>query len=185
MMRSLVSWLPIIKNMGSYKLCWNYLFSFLFNQNMKLIKSLALTLMVGGVASFFTSSGVNGWYAVANKPSFNPPNWLFAPVWTVLYILMGIALYLVWKNETDKAVKQTALIIFAVQLGLNFFWSFIFFYAQQPGWAFIEIMAMWIAILLTILWFGKISTVAAWLLVPYISWVSFATVLNFYIWKLN
>lgn len=152
---------------------------------MKLFISIALPLLVGGIAGFFTSAGVNTWYAVANKPSFNPPNWIFAPVWTALYIMMGIALYLVWKNETDKAVKQTALILFAVQLTLNFFWSFIFFYAKQPGWAFIEILAMWLMILLTIIWFRKISPVAALLLVPYICWVSFASVLNFYIWKLN
>jgi tryptophan-rich sensory protein len=99
--------------------------------------------------------------------------------------MMGIALYLVWKNETTNAVKQTALILFGVQLTLNFLWSFIFFYAKQPGWAFADIIAMWIAILLTIIWFGKISTTAAWLLVPYIFWVSFASLLNFYIWKHN
>lgn len=152
---------------------------------MKLFISIAVPLLVGAIAGFFTSSGVNTWYAIANKPSFNPPNWLFAPVWTALYIMMGIALYLVWKSETEKAVKQTAIILFGVQLLLNFFWSFIFFYAQQPGWAFIEILIMWLFILLTILWFRKISPVAAWLLVPYICWVSFASVLNFYIWKLN
>ena len=152
---------------------------------MKLFLSLAITLLVGAVAGFFTSSGVNGWYADANKPFFNPPNWIFAPVWTILYIMMGFALWFVWKNETRKAVKQTAVILFAIQLLLNFAWSFIFFYAQQPGWAFIEILVMWVMIMLTIIWFGKISPAAAWLLVPYIWWVSFATVLNFYIWKLN
>jgi tryptophan-rich sensory protein len=153
---------------------------------MKLFVSIAITLLVGAIAGYFTTSGVNGWYAVANKPSFNPPNWVFAPVWTALYIMMGIALYLVWSKEgIDKDVKQTALVLFAVQLGLNFAWSFIFFYAQQPGWAFVDIVFMWLAILLTIFWFGKISPLSAWLLVPYISWVSFASLLNFYIWKLN
>jgi len=152
---------------------------------MKLIISIALPLLVGGIAGFFTNTGVDGWYAVANKPSFNPPNWIFAPVWTSLYILMGIALYLVWKDDTGKPAKQTALLLFGVQLLLNFAWSFIFFYAAAPGWALVEIIIMWVAILLTILWFGKISSLAAWLLVPYICWVSFATVLNFYIWKLN
>jgi tryptophan-rich sensory protein len=98
---------------------------------------------------------------------------------------MGIALFLIWKAETDKAVKQTAIILFVVQLTLNFFWSLIFFKVQQPGWALVEIAAMWLAILFTILWFGKISSTAAWLLVPYISWVSFASVLNYAIWKLN
>jgi tryptophan-rich sensory protein len=152
---------------------------------MKLFVSIAITLLVGAIAGYFTTSGVNGWYAVANKPSFNPPNWLFAPVWTALYIMMGIALYLVWSKDTSSDNKQTALVLFGVQLALNFAWSFIFFYAKQPGWAFIEIIMMWVAILLTIWWFGKISPISAWLLVPYISWVSFASLLNFYIWKLN
>ena len=152
---------------------------------MKLFISILIPLLVGGIATFFTISGVNGWYAMANKPSFNPPNWLFAPVWTALYIMMGIALFLVWKSEGDKTIQQTAFILFAVQLLLNFLWSFIFFYAKQPGWAFVDIIAMWIAILLTIIWFSKISTTASWLLVPYIFWVSFASLLNFYIWRHN
>jgi len=152
---------------------------------MKLIISILVPLLVGASAGFFTSSGVNGWYATASKPWFNPPNWIFAPVWTALYILMGIALFLVWKAETDKNIKQTAIILFSVQLTLNFFWSFIFFKLQLPGWAFAEIILMWIMIFITILWFGKISSAAAWLLVPYISWVSFASILNYAIWKLN
>jgi len=110
-----------------------------------------IPLLVGGIAGFFTSSGVEGWYAAANKPWFNPPNWIFAPVWTTLYILMGIALYLVWKSDAVQAVKQTAIILFAVQLTLNFFWSLIFFKLQQTGWAFAEIIVMWLMILLTVL----------------------------------
>lgn len=152
---------------------------------MKLIVSILVPLLAGAVSGFFTSSGVSGWYATANKPWFNPPNWIFAPVWTVLYILMGIALFLVWKSGAEKMIKQTAIILFSVQLALNFFWSFIFFKLQLPGWAFAEIIGMWIMILITILWFGKISSAAAWLLVPYISWVSFASVLNYAVWKLN
>jgi translocator protein len=152
---------------------------------MKLFISVGITLLVGGLGGFFTSSAVKGWYALANKPSFNPPNWIFAPVWTLLYLLMGIALYLVWKSDTAQGLKQMAIGLFAIQLVLNFFWSIIFFYAHQPGWAFVEIIVLWTMILLTILWFGKISPTAAWLLVPYISWVSFASVLNFSIWKLN
>lgn len=152
---------------------------------MKLFISILIPLLVGAVAGFFTTSGVDGWYTVANKPSFNPPNWIFAPVWTTLYILMGIALYLVWKSDAAKNIKQTAIVLFAVQLTLNFFWSFIFFSLQQTGWALVEIIAMWLAIVATIIWFGKISKTAAWLLVPYICWVSFATVLNYAIWKLN
>jgi len=122
---------------------------------------------------------------LANKPSFNPPNWIFAPVWTTLYILMGIALYLVWKSTATASIKQTAILLFVVQLTLNFFWSILFFKFQLTGWAFVEIIAMWVAILFTILWFGKISSTAAWLLVPYICWVSFASLLNYSIWKLN
>ena len=152
---------------------------------MKLVISILIPLLVGAISGFFTTEGVNGWYAVANKPWFNPPNWIFAPVWTTLYIMMGIALFLVWKSEVDKSLKQTAIVLFAVQLTLNFFWSLIFFKMQQPGWAFAEIIAMWLMILLTIIWFKKNSSTAAWLLVPYICWVSFASVLNYFIWKLN
>jgi translocator protein len=152
---------------------------------MKLFISILIPVLVGAISGFFTTSGVQGWFALANKPWFNPPNWIFAPVWTLLYILMGIALFLVWKSQPLSSTKQTAIILFAVQLTLNFFWSIIFFKMQQPGWAFVEIIAMWIAILLTILYFGKISNTAAWLLVPYICWVSFASVLNYSIYKLN
>jgi len=152
---------------------------------MKLFIAILIPVLVGLVSGFFTSSGVQGWYAVANKPWFNPPNWIFAPVWTTLYVLMGIALYFVWKTPADGPIKQTANTLFGIQLTLNFFWSVIFFTLQQPGWALAEIILMWFMILLTILWFGKISSTAAWLMVPYICWVSFATVLNFYIYKLN
>ena len=152
---------------------------------MKLFISILIPLLVGAISGFFTTSGVNGWFALANKPWYNPPNWIFAPVWTTLYVLMGIALFLVWKADADKSIKQTAIILFTLQLTLNFFWSIIFFKLQQPGWAFAEIILMWLMILLTILWFGKINAAAAWLLVPYICWVSFASVLNYSIWKLN
>lgn len=152
---------------------------------MKLFISILIPLLVGAIAGLFTSSGVNGWYALANKPWFNPPNWIFAPMWTLLYILMGIAFFLVWRSSADKNIKQTAMILFSIQLAINFFWSFIFFKLQQPGWAFAEIILMWVMILLTIIWFGKISAAAAWLMVPYICWVSFASVLNYSIWKLN
>jgi translocator protein len=153
---------------------------------MKLIISIAIPLIVGFSSAFFTTDAIQGWYATANKPSFNPPNWIFAPVWTALYVLMGLAFYLIWKStNTTPAVKQTAITLFIVQLVLNFFWSLIFFKLQFTGWALVEIIAMWLAILFTILWFGKISSTAAWLLVPYICWVSFATVLNYSIWRLN
>lgn len=151
----------------------------------KFIIAVLIPLAVGSLAGYFTASSVNGWYTTLVKPSFNPPNWLFAPVWTSLYIMMGIALFLVWNSGAAEDVKRTAVTLFIVQLVLNFLWSFVFFYAQQPGWALVNIILMWIFIFLTILWFGKISSLSAWLLVPYICWVSFATVLNFAIWKLN
>ena len=151
----------------------------------KFIIAVLIPLAVGSLAGYFTASSVTGWYTTLVKPSFNPPNWLFAPVWTSLYIMMGIAFYLIWKKEANDVVKSTAVTLYIVQLALNFLWSFVFFYAQQPGWALVNIILMWIFIFLTILWFGKISSLSAWLLVPYICWVSFATVLNFAIWKLN
>lgn len=111
---------------------------------MKLIISILIPVLVGAISGYFTTSGVNGWYALANKPWFNPPNWIFAPVWSMLYVLMGIAFFLVWKADAPKDIKQTAIILFAVQLVLNFFWSIIFFKMQQPGWAFAEIIVMWV-----------------------------------------
>ena len=151
----------------------------------KFIIAVLIPLAVGSLAGYFTASSVTGWYTTLVKPSFNPPNWLFAPVWTSLYIMMGIALFLVWNSGAAEDVKRTAVTLFIVQLVLNFLWSFVFFYAQQPGWALVNIILMWIFIFLTILWFGKISSLSAWLLVPDICWVSFATVLNYAIWKLN
>jgi translocator protein len=156
------------------------------NNIVKLIIAIVIPPAAGGLSGFFTTAEIPGWYQTITKPSWNPPSWLFAPVWTTLYILMGIALYLVWKNETvDARIKRTALILFAVQLILNFFWSLIFFKQHQIGWAFAEIIVMWIFIVLTIFAFAKINNTAAWLLVPYICRVSFASILNYMIWKLN
>lgn len=152
---------------------------------MRLIIAVLIPLLVGSAGGGFTASEISGWYAQLNKPSWNPPNWLFGPVWTILYILMGIALYLIWKAGVNTSLKQTAVILFAVQLILNFFWSIIFFNQHQIGWALVEIIVMWGFILLTIFSFSRINNTAAWLLVPYISWVSFATILNYTIWKLN
>jgi translocator protein len=151
----------------------------------RLIISVLIPVAVGAFAGFFTSSSVKGWYATLNKPSFNPPNWIFAPVWTTLYIMMGIAFYLIWKSGAAAAIKKMAISFYSIQLILNFFWSILFFYLEQPGWAMIEIMLLWISIAATIYYFRQISVIAAWLLVPYILWVSFAMALNFAIWKLN
>lgn len=155
------------------------------NNTLKLIIAIAIPVAVGGISGFFTSTGVESWYQTINKPSWNPPGWIFGPVWTTLYIMMGVALFLVWKSNASDVLKRTAITIFAIQLLLNFFWSFIFFDQQQIGWALVEIIVMWVFILLTIFAFANVSKLAAWLLVPYISWVSFATFLNYTIWKLN
>lgn len=151
----------------------------------KLIISIALPLLVGFSSSYFTITGVDSWYGTIQKPSWNPPNAVFGPVWTTLYILMGISLFLVWKSEAYKSYKKNAVILFCIQLVLNFFWSFIFFNQHQIGLALAEIIVLWFFILLTIFSFSKVDKIAAWLLVPYISWVSFAAILNYTIWQLN
>jgi tryptophan-rich sensory protein len=146
-----------------------------------LVGFVILCLAVGGGAGFFTAGAVTQWYPTLNKPSFNPPPWIFAPVWTTLYIMMAVAAWLVWM----KGHSRTALNLFFVQLALNFAWSFLFFGAKSPGFALIEIVALWLAILLTLMSFWKRSNIAGWLLVPYLAWVSFAGVLNASIWWLN
>ena len=154
------------------------------NASVKLIISILACLAVGGISGYATASEIPGWYATLQKPSFNPPNWLFGPVWTLLYIMMGIAFSLVWKSDASD-LKQKAMLFFALQLTLNFFWSILFFSFHQTGWAMVEIALLWVFILLCIVSFYPISAIAAYLLVPYLCWVSFASLLNFYIWKLN
>lgn len=148
----------------------------------KLLFSIMICELAGIIGSVFTVSSIPTWYAGLNKPVFNPPNYIFGPVWTFLYLLMGISLFLIWiKGEGIK----NALIIFFIQLVLNTLWSLIFFGMKALLPAFIEIIIMWIFILWTIISFYKISKPASFLLVPYLLWVSFASVLNYYIWKLN
>jgi translocator protein len=151
---------------------------------IKFILSVALPLTIGAVAGFFTSESVRGWFQTINKPSFNPPSWVFAPVWTTLYILMGIAFYLIWiKPKSEK--RDRAIIFYLLQLILNGAWSFIFFYAQQPGWAFAEIVVLWLMIIITMALFYQVSKPSVYFLIPYLLWVSFASILNFSIWSLN
>ena len=152
---------------------------------VRLILSVALPLTVGGISGFFTSSSVKGWFTSIQKPSFNPPSWLFAPVWTLLYIMMGIAFYLVWVKAPRGKLKSKAMIFYFVQLFFNFCWSFIFFYDEQPGWSLVDIVVLWVLIATTMYWFVKAYRPAGWLLLPYLVWVSFATALNFAIWQLN
>ncbi len=151
----------------------------------KFVISVSVPVILGGVSGLFNVSAIDGWYQTINKPSWNPPSWIFGPVWTTLYVMMGIALYLVWKAEASSILKKTAITLFVIQFILNFFWSFIFFYQQEMGWALVEIIVMWVFILLTIFAFANVSKTAAWLLVPYICWVSFATILNYTLWHLN
>lgn len=152
---------------------------------LKLVASILICLGAGFVGSLFTTPSISTWYASIQKPSFNPPNWVFGPVWTTLFILMGISLFLVWrKGYADRQVK-VALCIFAVQLVLNIIWSFMFFGLRNPLAGLLEIAVLWISIVLTIVYFYNISKAAGLLLVPYILWVSFAAFLNFTIWRLN
>lgn len=139
-------------------------------------------LVVGGVSGFLTAGNINTWFVYLEKPSFNPPGYLFGPVWTTLYLLMGVSLYLIVRN--GKANKWQ-LIIFAVQLILNFLWSFIFFKYHLLGWAFIEISILWLSILTMIIVFYKTSKTAALLNLPYLLWVTFASILNYSIFQLN
>lgn len=152
---------------------------------MKLSISLVLPLAIGAIAGMFTTSEIDGWFQTINKPAWQPPNWLFGPVWTVLYILMGLAFYLVWKADVPAKQKRMAVTLWIVQLVFNFFWSFIFFKKHQIDWALGEIVVLWFFILLTMMAFGRISKTAAWLMVPYISWVSFASLLTLTIYQLN
>ena len=152
---------------------------------LKLVISIAVPLAVGAVAGMFTASGISGWFQTIEKPAWQPPNWVFGPVWTVLYLMMGIALFLIWKKEAPKTIKRMAITVWIIQLVFNFFWSFIFFQKHQLDWALGEILVLWFFILLTILFFARISKTAAWLMVPYISWVSFASLLTFTIYELN
>lgn len=146
---------------------------------------VAICELVGALSSIFTITAIPTWYAALVKPSFSPPNWLFGPVWTLLYALMGIAAFLVFKNGWPTWEAKIALGVFAVQLLFNAKWSFLFFGLHNPGLAMLDIMLLWFAILVTMFLFFRISRPAFWLLVPYVLWVSFAMCLNMAIWTLN
>ncbi len=147
----------------------------------KLIISIITPLLIGFLGSIFTSQSVSSWYLNINKPFFNPPSWIFGPVWTILYIFIGLAFYYLWqKNNCLKCFY-----IYFIQLFLNLTWSFFFFGLTNPFLALINIIFLWIAILLSIIWFYPVSKISAYLFIPYFIWVSFATLLNFAIWYLN
>jgi translocator protein len=151
----------------------------------KLAASILMSLGAGAIGSVATVTGINSWYAELIKPSFNPPNWIFGPVWTTLYIVMGVALYLIWQQGLGKSFVKNSFILFVVQLVLNAAWSIAFFGMQNTGLALLVIALLWVSILILIIRFYKINKLASYLLIPYILWVSFASVLNFSIWQLN
>lgn len=148
-----------------------------------LIFAVGVCLGTGLVGSYFTASAIPTWYSTLEKPFFSPPNWIFAPVWSILYFLMGVSLYLVWINKSKA--RQAAVNLFFMQLGFNVVWSILFFGLQSPKLALFEIMALWMSIFLTIHYFHKVSRLASYLLVPYFLWVSFASILNLAIVWLN
>jgi benzodiazapine receptor len=150
----------------------------------KLVISLALPLAVGAVAGIFTATAIGSWFETLHHPSFRPPNWLFGQVWTLLYILMGISLFMVWL-EPATINRKKALNIFTIQLLLNFIWSFLFFYFHAIGIALIEIIALWISIVVMIVRFRKVKPVAVYMNIPYLCWVTFALVLNAGYFRLN
>ena len=155
------------------------------NKTAKLVISIIGCQLAGIIGAFFTSPSIPTWYESLTKPSFIPPNWVFAPAWTTLFLLMGISAYLIWIKGAKNREVKTALIIFDIQLGLNILWSVLFFGLQSPLYAFVEIIVLWFLILLTILKFYPISKKAAYLLIPYLLWVSFAAILNFSVMILN
>ena len=150
-----------------------------------LIAWVIICLAAGFIGSIFTMPSLPAWYAGLNKPPFNPPNWIFGPVWTTLFILMGISAWLVWEKGFRNKEVRSAIMLFCAQLALNMLWSLLFFGLKSPLLAFANIIALWLLILATIVSFYRISRPAAWLLIPYILWVSFASVLNLSIWLLN
>ena len=151
----------------------------------KILIAVAVCLGIGFFSAFATQSSIDTWYQTINKPVFNPPNWIFAPVWTLLYILMGIAAGIVWSKGYYHKWVKTAMYHFVFQLLFNGLWSIVFFGLRSPGFALLVILVLLVLIILTFKWFRIVSKTAANLLIPYLIWVIFATVLNFSIWQLN
>lgn len=151
----------------------------------KLIASLVICQLVGLLGAIFTGPAIPTWYAALEKPPFVPPEWTFSVVWTFLFLLMGISLYLVWNKGWDRRDVRLAIGVFGVQLFLNFLWSVLFFGMRLPLLGLVEIVFLWLAIVATIWLFYRISRTAGLLLLPYLAWVSFAALLNYYIWLFN
>ena len=152
---------------------------------LKIVLVVVLCVTVGYLSGLVTRESILTWYVTLNKPSFNPPNWVFAPVWTLLYIMMGVAAGMIWTSNSEEQTTKKALGFFAIQLGLNALWSCLFFGLHNPLLALIEIILLWLMILETYNLFKKINKTAGLLLFPYLAWVSFATILNASIWWMN
>ena len=156
------------------------------NKITRILAVVVTCLAVGYFSGIVTRSAVTTWFPTLVKPSFNPPSWVFAPVWSMLYVMMGVAAGLVWDRiEAEREVVKKALIFFAIQLALNDLWSYLFFGLQNPMLAGLEIILLWLMIFETYIQFAKINKISGYLLLPYLAWVSFAAVLNGSIWWLN
>lgn len=150
-----------------------------------LLLSIALCQGAGAVGGWATAESLRNWYPLLRKPWYTPPNWLFPVAWTLLFLSMGIALWLVWRLGSETPGVAPALAVFGIHLVLNMAWSVLFFSLRSPGWALVELVFFWSSIVATIVLFAPLSAGAAWLLVPYLVWVTFAGVLNWGIWRLN
>ena len=151
----------------------------------KLAGAVAACEAAGGIGAFLSREGLQEWYPKLQKPSFNPPDWVFGPTWTLLYALMGTSLWLAEERDEDGAAKWNSRVFFGAQLLLNVLWTYVFFGRRAPGWAFVEVLVLLAAIAATVASFSKVSRTAALLLVPYLLWTGFASVLTFSVWRLN
>ena len=151
----------------------------------RLVMAIVLCQIAGLVGSLFTTPAILTWYANLHKPNVAPPNWVFAPVWTTLYLLMGISLFMIWNARRGKDASRKPIIMFIVQLALNVLWSYLFFGLKSPLLGLIGIVVLWFMIVLTAIFFFRVSKVAASLLIPYLAWVSLASYLNYLLYTLN
>ena len=152
---------------------------------VRFVISIVLCQVAAAIGAFFTTPAIPTWYASLRKPALTPPNWLFAPVWTALYLMMAVSLFLVWNTGPKRREVRESIVIFCVQLGVNVFWSYSFFGLQSPALGLVVILALWLSILISIASFFRVSKIAALFLVPYLVWVSLATYLNYSVVMLN
>lgn len=151
---------------------------------LALLGFLLITFAAAGIGGAATGSSVSTWYPTLNKPAWNPPSWVFGPVWSLLYLMMAIAAWRIWR-QPDAPIRRSALAWYFAQLALNALWSCLFFGLRNPGFAFAEVLVLWVALVVTLVKFARIDRIAAGLWLPYLAWVSFASVLNGTVWWLN